>query len=354
MFTHRRRRSGAARGARAGSPPSRSSGSTSAASTAPTRGSARSTSARSSGASRRSGPAQSSWRWRSPSSSARSGCRSSSTASWRARRSAASGPTSAVAATVELARRMLGRRARARLRAAAGRTRPPAASSSPPGRRWRPSTSSSRRDADLDAGRAIAAGLRESGGGLAGVRALAIELGPGRIQISTNVHDPVAVPLAEVVELTRRLCESRGTRPVAAELVGLVPAAALAGWPEELPIVGGDPAGGRSSRASLRRRAPRIVAHAGQRQATPSQASRHPDRKHQPTPEPPAPRIARRRWRRRAPAARAAARAAASSASTAATCRRPGAAPASAACSSRRCSCRCRCCSASRSAARSR
>ncbi len=97
--------------------------------------------------------------------------------------------------------------------------------------------------ATLDSGRAIAAGLRESGGGLAGVRALAIELGPGRIQISTNVHDPVAVPLAEVVELTRRLCEPRGTRPVAAELVGLVPAAALAGWPQELPIAGGDPAG---------------------------------------------------------------------------------------------------------------
>ncbi len=92
----------------------------------------------------------------------------------------------------------------------------------------------------IEEGQAIAAGLRESGGGLPGVRALAIELGPGRVQISTNVHDPVAVPLAEVVTLTRRLCESRGTRPVEAELVGLVPAAALAGWPEDLPIAGDD------------------------------------------------------------------------------------------------------------------
>ena len=34
--------------------------------------------------------------------------------------------------------------------------------------------------ADRTQGRAIAAGLRESGGGLPGVRAIAIELGPGR------------------------------------------------------------------------------------------------------------------------------------------------------------------------------
>lgn len=95
----------------------------------------------------------------------------------------------------------------------------------------------------MDAGRAIAAGLRESGGGLPGVRAIAIELGPGRVQISTNVHDPLAVPLAEVVELTRRLAQGHGTAPVEAELVGLVPEAALAGWPEELPFAGGFPAG---------------------------------------------------------------------------------------------------------------
>ena len=94
----------------------------------------------------------------------------------------------------------------------------------------------------MDAGRAIAAGLRESGGGLPGVRAIAIELGPGRVQISTNVHDPLAVTLVDVVALTRRLAESRGSAPVEAELVGLVPEAALAGWPAELPFAGGFPA----------------------------------------------------------------------------------------------------------------
>ena len=96
---------------------------------------------------------------------------------------------------------------------------------------------------DLETGEAVAAGLRESGGGLLGVRAIAIELEPGRIQISTNVHDPVAVPLAEVVAATKRLGSSRGTTPVEAELVGLVPEAALTDYPEDVPIAGGDPRG---------------------------------------------------------------------------------------------------------------
>jgi glutamate formiminotransferase / 5-formyltetrahydrofolate cyclo-ligase len=92
--------------------------------------------------------------------------------------------------------------------------------------------------ADLETGRAIAAALRESGGGPAGVRAIAIEMAAGRIQISTNVHDPVTVPLAEVVATTQRLASARGTTVVSAEVVGLVPQAALAGWTDEIPIAG--------------------------------------------------------------------------------------------------------------------
>ena len=49
------------------------------------------------------------------------------------------------------------------------------------------------------------------------------------------------MPLAEVVAATKRLGSSRGTTPVEAELVGLVPEAALAGYPEDVPIAGGDP-----------------------------------------------------------------------------------------------------------------
>jgi glutamate formiminotransferase len=95
--------------------------------------------------------------------------------------------------------------------------------------------------ADLDAARAIAAGLRESGGGLPGVRAIGLPLSSGRMQVSTNVHNPLAVPLGEVVERVRALAEPLGARPVEAELVGLVPAGALEGYPDDVPIRDFDP-----------------------------------------------------------------------------------------------------------------
>jgi glutamate formiminotransferase len=95
---------------------------------------------------------------------------------------------------------------------------------------------------DLDLARAVAAGLREAGGGLEGVRAIGLLLPSGRAQISTNVHDPLAVPLGQVVERIRLLSAPLGARPLEAELVGLVPAAALAGYPEDVPIRDFDPA----------------------------------------------------------------------------------------------------------------
>lgn len=94
---------------------------------------------------------------------------------------------------------------------------------------------------DLEVARAVAAGLRESGGGLPGVRAIGLPLASGRVQVSTNVHDPRATPLAVVVERVRGLAAPLGVRPVEAELVGLVPAAALAGYPAETPIRDFDP-----------------------------------------------------------------------------------------------------------------
>jgi glutamate formiminotransferase / 5-formyltetrahydrofolate cyclo-ligase len=94
---------------------------------------------------------------------------------------------------------------------------------------------------DVEVARAVAAGLRESGGGLAGVRAIGLLLASGRGQVSTNVHDPLAVPLGRVVEKVRELAAPLGARPIEAELVGLVPAAALAGYPEDVPMRGFDP-----------------------------------------------------------------------------------------------------------------
>ena len=95
---------------------------------------------------------------------------------------------------------------------------------------------------DLDAARAVAAGLRETGGGLPGVRAIGLPLSSGRMQVSTNVHDPLAVPLAEVVERIHVLATPVGARPVEAELIGLAPEKALEGYPADVPIRGFDPA----------------------------------------------------------------------------------------------------------------
>jgi glutamate formiminotransferase len=99
---------------------------------------------------------------------------------------------------------------------------------------------------ELDSGnpevaQAVAAGLRESGGGLRGVRAIGLVLSSGRGQVSTNVHDPLALPLGHVVEVVRELAAPLGARPLEAELVGLIPAAALLDYPADVPLRGFDP-----------------------------------------------------------------------------------------------------------------
>jgi glutamate formiminotransferase / 5-formyltetrahydrofolate cyclo-ligase len=94
---------------------------------------------------------------------------------------------------------------------------------------------------DPEIARAVAAELREAGGGLDGVRALGLPREAAGCQVSINVHDPVAVPLATVVEEIRRLAAEHGAKPVEAELVGLAPAAALEGYPGDPPIRDFDP-----------------------------------------------------------------------------------------------------------------
>ena len=89
--------------------------------------------------------------------------------------------------------------------------------------------------ASLAAAREIAAELREAGGGLPGVRAIGLEFG-ARTQVSTNVHDPIAVPLAAVARRTAELAAPHDVRVVAAEVVGLVPRAALVDFPADLPL----------------------------------------------------------------------------------------------------------------------
>jgi glutamate formiminotransferase / 5-formyltetrahydrofolate cyclo-ligase len=89
--------------------------------------------------------------------------------------------------------------------------------------------------------REIAADLREAGGGLPGVRALGMPREGELTQVSINVHDPIAVPLAEVVAEVSRLAGAHGVRAIEAELVGLAPAAALEGYPDQPPIRDFDP-----------------------------------------------------------------------------------------------------------------
>jgi glutamate formiminotransferase/glutamate formiminotransferase/formiminotetrahydrofolate cyclodeaminase len=80
---------------------------------------------------------------------------------------------------------------------------------------------------DVGLAKEIAAELRESGGGMPGVRAIGLFLpSRGTAQVSTNVHDYRQAPLGEIL----RRVEARA--PVAGvEVVGLAPAEALAEIP---------------------------------------------------------------------------------------------------------------------------
>jgi glutamate formiminotransferase / 5-formyltetrahydrofolate cyclo-ligase len=89
--------------------------------------------------------------------------------------------------------------------------------------------------------REIASELREADGGLPGVRALGLPREGERSQVSMNIHDPHAVPLATVVAEISRLADRHGVRLIEAELVGLIPEAALEGYPDEPPIRDFDP-----------------------------------------------------------------------------------------------------------------
>jgi glutamate formiminotransferase len=89
--------------------------------------------------------------------------------------------------------------------------------------------------ATFEDAQAIAGAIREGGvEGLTGVRAIAVWLDRrGVAQVSTNVEDHRATPLARVVEAIER-----HARPAQAELVGLAPRAALDRFPEHVALRG--------------------------------------------------------------------------------------------------------------------
>ncbi len=89
--------------------------------------------------------------------------------------------------------------------------------------------------ASLADAKAIAAAIREGGpSGLESVRAIGVWLADrGRAQVSTNIEDHRATPPRAVVEAIAARGEIAD-----AELVGLAPEAALAGFPDDVPLRG--------------------------------------------------------------------------------------------------------------------
>jgi glutamate formiminotransferase len=82
---------------------------------------------------------------------------------------------------------------------------------------------------DVEIARAIAAVVRERGGGFPGVRALGLFLPrAGRAQVSMNVEDYEAAALHEIVHRVEDEARARGVAVTDAELVGLMPAGAAA------------------------------------------------------------------------------------------------------------------------------
>ena len=80
---------------------------------------------------------------------------------------------------------------------------------------------------DVEIARAIAAVVRESGGGFPGVRALGLALpSAGHAQVSMNVEDYEAAALHDILERVEAEALARGTEISGSELVGLMPAGA--------------------------------------------------------------------------------------------------------------------------------
>jgi glutamate formiminotransferase len=85
------------------------------------------------------------------------------------------------------------------------------------------------RAADVEVAREIAALVREAGGGFPGVRALGLALPrAGLVQVSMNVEDYEAAELHAIVARIEAEAAARGATVLGSELVGLMPAGAVA------------------------------------------------------------------------------------------------------------------------------
>jgi glutamate formiminotransferase len=80
--------------------------------------------------------------------------------------------------------------------------------------------------ADVAVAKRIAARVRESGGGFAGVKALGV-LVRGHAQVTLNITNFRVAPVQQVYDRVKELARSEGTDIFEGELIGLVPQAAL-------------------------------------------------------------------------------------------------------------------------------
>ena len=98
--------------------------------------------------------------------------------------------------------------------------------------------------AEVAVARAIARRVRESGGGLPGVRAMGVYLASrDRAQVSLNLVDFRQTSLFAALDRLRREAAAEGTRVLETEVIGLVPEAALWGALREAlqcPVFGGE------------------------------------------------------------------------------------------------------------------
>lgn len=96
----------------------------------------------------------------------------------------------------------------------------------------------------LEVARSVAAEVRESGGGFAGVRALGVRLPKqGRLQVSMNVEDPATTDPLSVLRAIEHRVRERGGRVAGVEVIGMIPdalsdpeaarRAAIRGWSED-------------------------------------------------------------------------------------------------------------------------
>lgn len=83
-------------------------------------------------------------------------------------------------------------------------------------------------DADLHAARVIARALRESGGGMRGIKAMGVVV-DGRAQVSMNITDFRATPVQQVHAAVQQLAKRSGLDIADGELIGLVPEEACTG-----------------------------------------------------------------------------------------------------------------------------